>query len=209
MGSGYREFQASEVLTSSNVQNYLMDQAVMSFASSTARASAVTAPEVGMVSYIGSSAATEGIEAYNSAGDWTLPWNMPWGMIAQTVGTADTSTTTTTVTWLTVTFTAVSGRQYRIVGSGALQTNTDDQIGALLITDASNTQLARADVFTKSSVYSAHGFVEVFETGLSGSTERRLRVSRTSATGNQRGEASATQPAYLTVYDVGPSGAPT
>lgn len=52
MGSGFRTFAAGEVLTASNTQNYLMDQAVMSFANATARDAAVTAPEEGMVAYL-------------------------------------------------------------------------------------------------------------------------------------------------------------
>lgn len=51
MGSGYRSFSTNEVLTSSNVQNYLMDQSVMKFADAAARTAAVTAPVEGMVSY--------------------------------------------------------------------------------------------------------------------------------------------------------------
>jgi hypothetical protein len=49
MGSGFRTFTAGEVLTASNTQNYLMDQAVMSFASAAARDAAITAPEENMV----------------------------------------------------------------------------------------------------------------------------------------------------------------
>lgn len=52
MGSGFRTFAAGEVLTASNTQNYLMDQAVMSFASAAARDAAVTAPEEGMHAYL-------------------------------------------------------------------------------------------------------------------------------------------------------------
>lgn len=52
MGSGYRNFASAEVLTSSNVMNYLMEQAVMSFASAAARDAAVTSPEEGMFVYL-------------------------------------------------------------------------------------------------------------------------------------------------------------
>ena len=54
MGSGYRVFTAGEVLTASNVQDYLMDQSVMSFADSTARATSIGTAnfEEGMVSYL-------------------------------------------------------------------------------------------------------------------------------------------------------------
>lgn len=51
-GSGRRVFAAGEVLTASNVMNYLQDQAVMVFASSTARATAITSPAEGMISYL-------------------------------------------------------------------------------------------------------------------------------------------------------------
>jgi hypothetical protein len=46
-GAGYRTFSAGEVLTASNVQTYLMDQAIPVFASSTARDAAITSPSEG------------------------------------------------------------------------------------------------------------------------------------------------------------------
>ena len=52
MGLGRRTFSPGEVLTASNVMNYLQDQAVMSFAGTAARGSAiVTAVSEGMVSW--------------------------------------------------------------------------------------------------------------------------------------------------------------
>lgn len=53
-GLGRRVFTAGEVLTAANVQGYLQDQAVMVFAGTAARASAVsgTALGEGMVSYL-------------------------------------------------------------------------------------------------------------------------------------------------------------
>jgi hypothetical protein len=52
MGSGFRTFAASEVLTSGNVQNYLMTQSVMSFANAAARDAAIIAPVEGMVAVL-------------------------------------------------------------------------------------------------------------------------------------------------------------
>jgi len=46
-GAGYRTFGAGEVLTASNVQTYLMDQAIPVFASATARDAAITSPSEG------------------------------------------------------------------------------------------------------------------------------------------------------------------
>ena len=50
-GLGRRTFTAGEVLTAANVQNYLQDQAVMVFAGTAARASAIPTPTEGMVTY--------------------------------------------------------------------------------------------------------------------------------------------------------------
>lgn len=46
-GAGYRTFAAGEVLTATNVQGYLMDQAIAVFADATARDAAITSPTEG------------------------------------------------------------------------------------------------------------------------------------------------------------------
>jgi hypothetical protein len=61
MGAGFRTFASGEVLTSSNVMDYLMKQMVMVFAGTAERGSAIPSPETGMVSY---STAT-GMQVYN------------------------------------------------------------------------------------------------------------------------------------------------
>lgn len=56
MGLGRRTFAPGEVLTASNVMNYLMDQSVMNFAGTAARGSAIgTAVAEGMVTYLNDS----------------------------------------------------------------------------------------------------------------------------------------------------------
>jgi hypothetical protein len=60
-GLGKKTFSPGDVLTSSDVQNYLMDQSVMVFAGTAARASAIPSPSAGMVAY---STAT-GLQLYN------------------------------------------------------------------------------------------------------------------------------------------------
>ena len=54
-GAGYKNFQAAEVLTESDVDNYLMEQSVMVFATAAARDAALTAPAEGMVAYLSDS----------------------------------------------------------------------------------------------------------------------------------------------------------
>lgn len=72
MGSGYRVFTAGEVLTASNVQNFLQNQSVMSFADSTARATSIGTAnfEEGMLSYLQDS---DTLEVYDGS---------VWGNIA-------------------------------------------------------------------------------------------------------------------------------
>ena len=73
MGLGRRTFAAGEVLTSSNVMNYLMDQSVMNFAGTAARGSAIgTAVAEGMVSYIND---TDRLEVYRAIGTAAPGWN--------------------------------------------------------------------------------------------------------------------------------------
>lgn len=65
-GSGRRVFTPGEVLSASTVMNYLQDQAVMNFAGTAARGSAIgTAVSEGMVSYL---ADANAVEVYKTAG---------------------------------------------------------------------------------------------------------------------------------------------
>ncbi len=50
--AGWFDFVNGQTLPASRVQDYLMDQTVMVFASSTARASALPSPTAGMVTYL-------------------------------------------------------------------------------------------------------------------------------------------------------------
>ena len=51
-GLGYKEFTTGDVLTAADANGYLASQVVMVFASSAARASAITSPQEGMITYL-------------------------------------------------------------------------------------------------------------------------------------------------------------
>ena len=51
-GAGWRDFTVGELVTEPLFQTYIMDQAVMVFASASARTTALAAPSEGMVSYL-------------------------------------------------------------------------------------------------------------------------------------------------------------
>ncbi len=101
MGSGFKTFTAGSVLTASDVNNYLMEQSVMVFASTAARDSAITAPEAGMVAYINSNDANEGLWVYTgSAWLYAVP-NSTTPLYAAR-GSGSTTTNIPATTWTTL-----------------------------------------------------------------------------------------------------------
>ena len=87
MGSGFTTFTAGNVLTASEMNNYLMEQSVMSFATAAARASAVTAPETGMMYW---DQALLTLNVYNGSA---------WVSITRQAAVVATSQTTTSGTY--------------------------------------------------------------------------------------------------------------
>jgi hypothetical protein len=116
VGSGFRTFTAGEVLTASNVQNYLMDQSVMVFGGSAARSSAIGTAnfEEGMVSYLTD---TDKVEAYNGTN---------WVSVAPTTSQGLTLINTTS-------FSGVSSFSF----PNDSFTSTYDNYRMLILTDAS------------------------------------------------------------------------
>jgi hypothetical protein len=104
-------FVAGEILTAADVNTNLMDQAVMSFAGTAARGSAIPSPVEGMVTYLNDA---DRLEVYTNA------WK-PVGSILQVVSTVKTNTFTSTantfseVTSLTATITPSSANSKILV----------------------------------------------------------------------------------------------
>ena len=100
MGLGRRTFAPGEVLTASNVMNYLMDQSVMNFAGTAARGSAIgTALSEGMVSYMND---TDRLEVYRAIGTASPVWSpvafQEAGQIVKVVSVTKTDTQTASLT---------------------------------------------------------------------------------------------------------------
>lgn len=89
-GAGRKTFVAGNVLTATEVNDYLMDQAVMRFASASARSTALPSPSEGMMSYLDS---TNAVEVYNGA-SWVnvtgteVPYAMFATRITNAIGTS-------------------------------------------------------------------------------------------------------------------------
>ena len=73
-GAGKKTFTAGEILTASDTNTYLMEQTVMNFAGTAARASAIPTPSTGMTTYIGTTgtATIPQIESYTGSAFQTL-----------------------------------------------------------------------------------------------------------------------------------------
>lgn len=89
-GLGRKVFTAGDVLTASDVQNYLMDQTVMNFAGTAARSSAIATPTQGMVSYRDD---IDNLELYNGSA-WVAASGLQL-VKKQTIGSAVSSVSVT------------------------------------------------------------------------------------------------------------------
>lgn len=181
-GLGRRTFAAGEVLTAGNVMGYLQDQAVMNFAGTAARGSAIgSAVSEGMVSYL---ADTNAVEVYDGSA-----WNsLPNGIVRTTSGgtnslgykelAANFSTSSTSyvdVTGMSISFTATAGRLYRATYSAYLETSNTSQRFRLSLTDGSNNE-KRTHNDQTNTLWSRLDFTESFIFTGSGSTTLKLRV---------------------------------
>ena len=97
--AGKKTFVAGEVLTAQDVNDYLMDQSVMTFASDAARSSAIPTPSEGMISY---QTDTDAIEAYDGT-NWVtrVSTSVPFAMAAgkSSVNMVAVNNTSATVTF--------------------------------------------------------------------------------------------------------------
>lgn len=216
MGSGFKNFTAASVLTASDVNNFLMEQSVMSFASTGARDVQITAPEAGMVAYVRSNDSSEGLYHYTSGSAWRKGpgWNAPWGLLAKAKFTNNSVTSSTHTTLqdgtnnLTVTATTVTNRCYKITtiqnpyaNGGANGFLAAHRVGA---TETAQFLIPGLSTTTQDTrTYVSH-FVET-----SGQSRVFKAQIASYATNTQITDwGSATIPRIIIVEDIGPDGAP-
>ena len=215
MGSGFTTFTAGNVLTASEMNNYLMEQSIMVFATTGARDSAITAPEAGMTAYINSGDANEGLYSYTGT-TWNKgpSWNAPWGLLSKASLTTNSTSSATHTTQqdgsavLTLTATTITNRIYRITSvshmlaiGGANGCFTAHVVGATTTSQFySISQLATA-VATKTSVSTyteTSGASRVF----------KVQIGAFFSNLQTQDSGSASIPRTLVIEDIGPSGAP-
>ena len=215
MGSGFRTFAASEVLTGSNVQNYLMEQSVMSFASTGARDVAITAPEVGMVAYVGSNDDHEGLYTYNGTSWRKGPgWNAPRGAVGlSTITSPAAASSAKADTGLTITTGEIpANRILKHTVTGMVFFNSiNDMCRISIVTGSSGgTDLMEADYapFGTANAYSvSFSFYET--TASTAALTRRITQERiVGSSSTVQFFCDSTRPATYIIEDIGPAGAP-
>ena len=197
-------------ITSSWANASVRDQVVSPFASTAARTAAITVPVVGMVSTLTTNTSAEGVEVYNSASQWRLPWNMPWGRVGSAVATTNQTSigsSATDVTSLSVTWTAVANRYYRTtVIIPVFSQLGSNGIVNLLITDSTPTTKQSVNLqATAGTDVNIQAFV-LESTITAGSTTRKARILTTGGSGTVT--ANTANVPTIIVEDLGPSGAP-
>jgi len=154
-GLGFKEFLTGDVLTAADANGYLASQVVMVFASSAARASAITSPQEGMFTYLKDTDVTQ----YYSGSAYVTIGGTPGGKVLQVIqATAATqvnvSTTTFTDTGLSVTITpslATSRVMIIATHSGSGKDTGDTSATFRLLRDATSVGTLAAIVGTTGS----------------------------------------------------------
>ena len=130
--------------------------------------------------------------------------DLPFGLVgaAENTSLAQTFTTIVDLTSLSVTFTGIAGRRYRVEGYLLMQSNTNGDAVNLQIRDGSNTVLQQGIYHLESSAvaYMATACTVIAATG---STTVKLSGLRQAGTGTITANGGSTFPAQIIVTDIG------
>lgn len=111
-------------------------------------------------------------------------------------------TTETDITGVTVTFTAVAGRQYKISARGTVLSSVAGDVATVRITTGGNTALGDCDVYIHSPGTGASFSTYTIETPGAGSVTYKVRIVRSLGTGNITAYESASAPFMILVEDL-------
>lgn len=192
-------------------------QTVRVFATTTARDAAITSPTAGMICYVDSGDASEGLYTYHGTSWRKGPgWNAPWGNLPAGTRALKTATQTinatsvyTDVTGLTLTDTLVGNRLIRVEAFVFITPGNANTIDVQLTDGTASTQYQQVSLSTVFGSTQGYAYLTALLTTSAGSATFKIRVrsDSTSASWTVVG-GSATAPSLLTITDVGPSGAP-
>jgi hypothetical protein len=131
----------------------------------------------------------------------------PGGVVGYAEVTANQTliTTLTDLTSLTVTFTALANRRYRITGKALFLSSVASDVVNFWIADGSSVNQNVTGWSSPSTSFGVGALVQAIESPSAGSVTYKLRAERASGTGNVTMAAAATYPAFILVEDIGPA----
>lgn len=213
MASQFKTFTAGSVLTASEVNSYLMKQAVIVC---DATADYPASPVEGMTVY---DKGADALKVYTTATTkFQPPWNLPWGIVTTTSGgtsgyaysrstSTQSVTTATDVTNATATFTVVANRLYKVTGMAAMTHSAGSTIGSLtIVIDSVTSAGVNIPVNVAGANNDRHAVVTTITTLSAGSHTIKMQAATPSGTLTLQGATA--QPTVFMVEDIGPSGAP-
>ena len=130
--------------------------------------------------------------------------NLPFGLVGAAENTAllQTFTTIVDLTSLSVTFTGIANRRYRVEGYLLMQSNTNADSVNLSIRNGSNTVLQQGIYYLHTSAI-AYMCTTCAVIAANGSTTVKLSAFRQAGTGTITANGAATYPAQIIVTDIG------
>lgn len=145
---------------------------------------------------------------------FTPPWNTAWGEVGRSVKTANQGaiTTITDVTNMSVTWTAVANRRYKITVKTQCTNSVASIQTGFVVTDAANVVMDTA-LSSSVPVAGGSGSLQAWsydETGIAaGSNTRKLRATAAANTSTiNAGISTFVGNSFFIVEDIGPNGAP-
>jgi len=209
---GYKKWNTNDVLTSSNLNEYVGSQVVTVFATTAARDAAITGANLidGMVCYIGSGDSSEGLYAYNGTSWRKGPgWNAPWGVISQKTDSTDRTITTTmaeVASGLRSTATIIGNRYLRFTVEASLAEITNNTGFVAQIYDNNAAAVVRRVGQYNSDIGTGFQVANSFVVSSTAGAVYTLRMQSVSHSFNLYG--ATVQSTRVTIEDVGPSGNP-
>jgi hypothetical protein len=191
----------------------IRDRALQVFTTAGARDTAITSPQVGQACVITTGGAA-GLYVYSGPTvGWTLPWGDAWGEVAYAENASFSQTVALSATAVGPaigSFAFVPNRTYVVSAKvGDVQQNTSAGLAKVWITDLSGSAyctIVHEDLLAAGTTC-GEGSRRL--TGLTGTGGFRIEAFTSSDTLTITGSAGDPGPAWISLHDVGPNGAPS